>query len=791
MPGTGARPQRTKLLVPTTGWFVVLLQIVVLATTAAPDDRSRRPLRRLDVRDSIEATRVVHEYADNGVLISPDGTKYLVVLHRGDVARNGSWIELLVGSTQSLAAASKGSIVARLFSKSTAQVNDLIKGIRWLGDNQRVTFLWNDGRRSPGIVEFNLNTHRMRTLVRHRMPIAQYDVSKDGNTIVFSAQPAPDNEKISRLKHNGFAVTDQTIWALLEGNLDGWLPGDECETFVVLNSRERHGQISKIGKDWRIKPELLHISPDGRYAIAVGPVHQIPVAWDRYTEHILKDIYLPQARQNSGKPNWVRQYFLIDVRRLTMRPLWDVPENPRGKIAWSTNSRNVIIGPTFLPVVDADASGLAGVATAEVNIETGRYAQIPVPISPSGFGYRPLSWRSDGTVELADVKPVTGQPDRLDVRKVNQAWQANEIGTRSFPLHPAVQIEIQEDPNNPPVLYAIDSSTGRKRLIRELNPQLKKYTLASVKVVHWKATDGKPWTGLLYYPVGYQAGQRYPLVIQTHGYSVKEFSLEGSFTTVFAAQPLANHGIAVLQVGGPDEGDKNIMATPGEAPTYMAGFEGAIEQFVASGLADQQKVGIIGFSRTGWIVEYMLTHSQVPIAAAEVADNIDGSYVQYILAGNEMRPFYEGDKGQAPAGDGLEAWFRTSPGFNADKIQTPLRIELDSGPVSSILSEWEMFSNLQYLNKPVELFVIPDIEHGVHILQNPAQRLASQGGTVDWFCFWLKNEKHSDVGKASQYTRWQTLRELQLRNEVATAQKSSTSHIDSASLDERHPPSTR
>jgi hypothetical protein len=75
-----------------------------------------------------------------------------------------------------------------------------------------------------------------------------------------------------------------------------------------------------------------------------------------------------------------------------------------------------------------------------------------------------------------------------------------------------------------------------------------------------------------------------------------------------------------------------------------------------------------------------------------------------------------------------------------------------------------MFSNLRYLGKPVELFVIPDIQHGVHILQNPAQRLASQEATVDWFRFWLKGEEDPNRNKADEYTRWRALRKLQERD---------------------------
>ncbi len=157
----------------------------------------------------------------------------------------------------------------------------------------------------------------------------------------------------------------------------------------------------------------------------------------------------------------------------------------------------------------------------------------------------------------------------------------------------------------------------------------------------------------------------------------------------------------------------------------------------------------------------MLTHSHTELAAAEVADNMDGSYVQYILSNAAARGEFEGDNGARPFGDGLESWMDSAPGFNVDQIHTPLRMEIDSGPIDSVLGAWEIFSKLSYLKRPVELFVIPNIEHGVHILQNPSQRLASQNGTVDWFRFWLKNQEDSDPAKMAQYDRWRRLKKLQ------------------------------
>ena len=718
--------------------------------------------RRLTVTDMIEATHVLHDYGFGPALISPDGKRYLIVLQRGDLARNGSWVELLSGGTQSLDAAAAVKTAAMLFSKSTAQANQLITNVRWLDDSKHIAFLWDSGEGSPQVLNIDVTTHQIRELTHHSEVIVKYDISRNGQTIVYMAQERPEPTRMSAFKRNGFAVTDQSIESLLRGHFDGWTPNLHYDTFVSSNSEKSPRKIREPVRKWLIPPELLKVSPDGRYAITVRPGGEVPADWNEYTEHLFKDVYLPAARQHPGGLNAIRQYYLVDTQRALADALWDAPENPYGNVVWAPDSRSLIVGPTFLPPKQADSAALAGSAVVEVDVTTGKYVQLPFPIDLPPYAYRPLHWASNGIVEFNGTQNSDGQYHRLRFKKSYGQWQ--RITEQEDRAPEFVQIEVRQDPNNPPTVYAVDGASGRERLIKDLNPQLKaEFTLGRVEVVHWAGTDGRPWTGTLYYPVHNAGGHRFPLVIQTHGYLAAEFSLEGLYTTVFAAQPLANRDIAVLQLSGPDGRIEDVMATPREPKVYVAGYEGAVDELKKAGLVDPDKVGIIGFSRTGWHVEYALTHSGFHFAAAEVADNIDGSYLQYLL--NENKAEDVADVGAPPFGKGLETWMYAAPAFNADKVYTPLRIEMDSGPSIWIVSYWEMFSNLRYLGKPVELFVIPDIEHGVHILQNPAQRLASQGGTVDWFCFWLKGEEDADPGKGEQYARWQKLRELQRLNE--------------------------
>jgi hypothetical protein len=52
-----------------------------------------------------------------------------------------------------------------------------------------------------------------------------------------------------------------------------------------------------------------------------------------------------------------------------------------------------------------------------------------------------------------------------------------------------------------------------------------------------------------------------------------------------------------------------------------------------------------------------------------------------------------------------------------------------------------------------------------HVLTNPSVRLASQGGSVDWFRFWLQDYEDPVPPKAEQYARWRELRKLQQESE--------------------------
>jgi hypothetical protein len=170
----------------------------------------------------------------------------------------------------------------------------------------------------------------------------------------------------------------------------------------------------------------------------------------------------------------------------------------------------------------------------------------------------------------------------------------------------------------------------------------------------------------------------------------------------------------------------------------------------------------VGFSRTCFYVVTALTSSLIKFKAASVTDGVMVDYMQYLISvdsdsDNTLANEYDVMIGARPFGHGLSQWLELSPLFKMDKVTAPLMV-VGLGR-RRLLFMWGPYAALRYLNKPVDLIILNDEEH---VLTNPAARMASQGGTVDWMRFWLQNYEDPDPAKAEQYKRWRELRNLQM-----------------------------
>lgn len=707
---------------------------------------------------------------DRGELssFSPDGRRAAVVVHRGDLTRNVVVASLLVFRAADLMDGAKPDTVATFGSSSNRPA---ISQLRWLDDNRSLLLVGEREGQLPQVYRVDVITRRVTQLTTATREIWAYDVTADGAHLAYTLRRPTAVSDSAAPRGSGRVVSAPHVAAAL-GFWEGESVGLSTQLVVVhLGDGQvipvpdltvasipggEPGRTVRIGAcddDWHIA-----LSPDGRFVARACKIDEAPEGWRVYSDPLLRSGMEPGGWGPS-------QFVLFDLAHNTASLILDAPLplfELRPAPVWMSDGPSLIISNVYLPI------GATAITDRDLLISTMHVAQIDartLAVTPIAIGMsrrRSVArvtanrWEPGiRTLVLAREDSARRSLPAVAVRFQSGRWMEPAIvdgpGVPGRDSNGEVTLSLEQSLNERPVLTATQRGSGRKARVLDPNPDMADVLLGRVVEVTWQAPDSTRWRGGLYYPPDFVPGMRRPLVIQTHGFDPQRFSLHGGFTTGYAAQPLAALGFVVLQMSNLPA---PLLGTPRETGVAQRGIEAAIDYLDSLGVIDRKRVGLLGFSRTTLHVKYTLTHSRYPITAAVVSDGVDLSYVSYALFGH-IQAFYEAVVGAGPPfGPDLDAWAREAPGFNVDKVQAAVRIQAIRPEI--LLGEWEMFSGLRRLGKPVELYYFPD---GIHLLVKPQERFEASQGSVDWFRFWLMDEEDTDPAKAAQYTRWRRMRE--------------------------------
>jgi len=729
--------------------------------TDPSQSKSEKPaLRRpVTVADFIQMTRFGDPLYDAGgpskglvAKFSPDGKRFVVVLRKGNLENNTNEYSLILFETDEVFRSPRPRVLLSMFSSSNRPA---IQNVVWLGDNDTLLFLGEHPGESSQLYSLTSSSKALNKLTNRATNLSSFAATANGGEIVFAAEN-PEvpfaNENTAR---GGINVTSELLSELIAGK-HGGRDYDDHALFLKQGGSEAERRITTQG---RVRSyNEMSLSPDGRYLIIQTEATSVSDAWTEYDDQFLKSSKLSSSA--AGARTSVFQYELVDIRAGTSRILLDAPIPSLGgsEAAWSPDSQSVIVSDMYLPLNVDDPAERALRKThpflVELLIPSRRFVKI------SDEDLRLLGWDAKTGHVVCDAGRLgsfTGKAtSKAHFAKNKGTWSRAEIPQKQESTAPSLpDIVLDEDMNEPPRILAVAPGTGQKSLLMDLDPQLQALDLARVEEITLRTSPHHEVKGGLYWPLHYVVGRKYPLVIQTHGWEPNRFWIDGPWTTAFAAQALAGKGFLVLQVS---DIDWSLIETPKEVPAALALYDSAIDFLDRKGLIDRDRIGITGFSRTYLYATYALIHSKHHFAAADIADGVDYGYFQYMLSANSdqrVAASFNSLNGAPPFGKGLHKWLKVSPAFLMDKIETPLRIQ--TLYPASLLSDWHWFSGLTTLGKPVEMIYIPE---GTHILEKPWDRMISQQGNVDWFCFWLKGEEDPDPHKIGQYQRWHKLREM-------------------------------
>lgn len=662
---------------------------------------------------------------------------------------------------------------------------DGVSEISWLRNGFEIALLASvNGKKALTLV--NVKTGSVEPLFNEADDITSYAFDAKGDTVVYavpdgSQQSDSGTRNSSQMRGEGYLITnDQRIVFPTSDKMLYVRHRDESRKWsnrqqIILEDPFSHKKLNEL-----TALDYLSISPDGRRLLLNYNRVDIPQEWKN--DPIVK---------NSGGI-WIAIMVMYDLHAskttLALNSVW-----PGSLPMWSADGTSFLVNahPPIGSLLEArdirdHRSSGADSDLLLVNADSGNVQEVLQNVPEHHEG--PLFWNSVGdiTVRAVGRTIVTLRQSGGDWKRIAELKLPanNDDYLQDLASNGKVIVGVRETIDTPEEIFEYEPGQSDLASITNLNPQLSDVQFNHSETVHWSTKDGMNVDGLLFYPRNYVPGIRYPMVIQTKGEAGWFTCDSGSnHDPAFAPQPIASAGLFYLirrveeHRNIQDEEAQRPKGYPGnlsEAVQQMDIWDGAVESLVNKGIVDPSKVGIIGFSRAGWQVEFDLVHAKTHYAAATAADNIQYSLGEYWLMPWVTRDF-EAMYGGPPFGQTLENWKRFSISFSFEKVRTPLLMEImgygtKSDPYSiplTLAAGFEVFSSLSSLQKPVELYFYPNEQHQP---DSPRARLASLQRNVDWYRFWLQGYERPNQEDPDQYKRWEHLRELRDAHAKTTEQ---------------------
>jgi dipeptidyl aminopeptidase/acylaminoacyl peptidase len=259
------------------------------------------------------------------------------------------------------------------------------------------------------------------------------------------------------------------------------------------------------------------------------------------------------------------------------------------------------------------------------------------------------------------------------------------------------------------------------------------FKLGRQEAITWKGADGATVEGLLTYPVDYQPGQRYPLVVMTHG-GPQAADKYGIGSPAYELQVLAGKGYATLQPnyrGSTGYGDAFLRDMVGHYfrnahLDVMAGVDDVIRR----GVADPDRMVKMGWSAGGHMTNKIITFTDRFKAASSGAGAAQwvSMYAQSDIR-SYRTPWFGGTPWQK--GAPIDAYWNNSPLKDVANVKTPTIFFVgEKDPRVPMPQSIEMYRALRSNEVPAHLYIAPREPHSWAELRH---NLFKMNAEIEWF----------------------------------------------------------
>jgi dipeptidyl aminopeptidase/acylaminoacyl peptidase len=607
--------------------------------------------------------------------------------------------------------------------------------------------------------------------------------SPDGRRAVFTVTtPLMTGEKSELVTHVWIGEAGGAARPFTSGERSStapqWMPDGRRVAF--LSRRHEHADLWILPVDGGEAERLTEAksslsaflpSPDGAW-IAYLQVEP-PSAADERAKKEKTDVHVVDE---NFKRN--RLWVIASAGKSEPRLLTPADLHVDARFDWSPDGRTIVFSHT--PTPRADDWTLADLSTVDVASGTVRplartgAAETQPRFSPDGGSIAfvasdlPPTWAGDSGVRV--VSATGGEPralaDTFDRRPTLLGWSADgkrltvteSRGTlnriSALPVEGGAPVDldpgdrlltvgrlnasrlavgfVSQDSDVAPEAFVATLGAFAIAPVGRVNAELPAHPLGRTELVRWKSTEGFEVEGLLTLPPGFKEGRRVPLLLNVHG------GPAGVFTRGFIAgrglypiAAFAARGYAVLRPnprGSSGYGKAFRHANRkdwggGDYRDCMAG----VDEVVARGIADPDRLGVMGWSYGGFMTSWTITQTR-RFKAASV-----GAGVTNLMSfnGTSDIPGFVPDYFGAESWEDLELYRAHSALFQVKGVTTPTLILHGEADVRVPVSQgYELYNALKRQGVPVRMVTYPRQPHGPN---EPKFVLDIGERLLDWF----------------------------------------------------------
>jgi dipeptidyl aminopeptidase/acylaminoacyl peptidase len=606
--------------------------------------------------------------------------------------------------------------------------------------------------------------------------ISDLQFSPDGSRLAFVVTEPPKGERRPRhiwLYEKQSGSIRQFTYSAKTESFPRWSPDGKQLAFLsdrddnqqVYVMRADGGEAAALTKGKR-SVQSFAWSPDSKQISFLAPDAKTEAEEKKEKD---KDDAHVADKEDKRERLWLLTVAGGEAKALT-QPNWKIAE-----LAWLPSGDRIIVSATDHPESDQNTNRIFSVQVSDGTLKQlaaprGPFGELRVSLDGKTIGY--VGCREDGptphdlmlfTFGKSAPQNLTGASIDRPIRDYRWAKDGGllavvEDGFRSKFVVFTAEGSLYDAPatlstnpaafaasNSGDVVFVGQTTTTPQELwlwdrrnepkqISHLNDSWKQFTLSAPEFYKYKSFDGLEIEAALLKPIGHDGKFKFPLIAVIHGGPTGNWS--DSIETW--GQLLAARGYAVFYPnirGSSGYGQKFIEMNRGnwggaDFKDVMFG----VNDLIARGIADPDKLAIGGWSYGGFMTEWAITQTNVFKAAVSGAGlaNLISEY------GTEQGPSYdEWFHGVPYEPEKVAGFLNSSPFVHLKNAKSPtLILQGDADTVDPLGQSQELYRGLKRYHVETEMVIYPREPHGFREEKHLLDRL---NRILAWYDKYLKN----------------------------------------------------